>query len=283
MDDGANYMLNEGIHTLHKTTINCIIYNMRWMAYNIFEGAQNTFPDVLAVVDTAQPDLLVINEANGFDNDGKLDALASAGLQYYHIEKCGDGDQYHVALLSREPLHNVQAIRPLARAAILAEVRVPGVGEAGVVGTHLTPFSETKRVKEIECILAALKKYDDAAIVGDMNALSPEDTYPDNFLRALTPSQRKKFSANNRLSFSAIQTILDAGFVDIAVQTGKQDVATVPTQANTDPDHARLRLDYIFAMGKLAGLVVRYEVLVNETTNASSDHYPLVVDFDNAG
>lgn len=253
---------------------------MRLITYNVFEGAQDTFSEVLATVQTAQPDFLIINEANGFERDGKLEALAEVGLPYYHLEQCGDGADYHVALLSDQPFtEQIQAIRPLARAAILAILKLPVFGDVALVGTHLTPYSETQRRKEAGLILARVAPYINAMLAGDFNALSPQDDLPDDLYQRLTPSQRRKFGSKGELSFATIQAILDDGFADAAVLMGKNDVPTVPTAANADPDHAPLRLDYIFVRGKLASAVTNYAVEINDLTNVASDHFPAIVEF----
>ena len=74
------------------------------MTYNIYNGAETTIDDVIAVINEAKPDILTLNEANGFENDTrKRLAYVSeqTAMPYTHLALCGDGSWYHTALLSR--------------------------------------------------------------------------------------------------------------------------------------------------------------------------------------
>jgi len=42
---------------------------LTFMTYNIYNGAETTIDDVIAVINEAKPDILTLNEANGFEND----------------------------------------------------------------------------------------------------------------------------------------------------------------------------------------------------------------------
>ena len=141
------------------------------MTYNLFNGAIDSLNDAIAVIKSANPDILTINEANEFNKKNKkiLGYFADqTNLPYYHIELCGDGDDYHVAVLSKFPFTSVTSIHPMSRAAILAIINTP-LGEVAIIGTHLSPFDEGTRLSEIKLILDKLVPYNQSVIMGDLN------------------------------------------------------------------------------------------------------------------
>ena len=61
------------------------------MTYNIYNGAETTIDDVIAVINEVKPDILTLNEANGFENDTrKRLAYVSeqTAMPYTHLALC---------------------------------------------------------------------------------------------------------------------------------------------------------------------------------------------------
>ena len=42
---------------------------LTFMTYNIYNGAETAIDDVIAVINEVKPDILTLNEANGFEID----------------------------------------------------------------------------------------------------------------------------------------------------------------------------------------------------------------------
>ena len=255
---------------------------MKLMTYNIYAGAAATFDTIIEIVNREAPDFLTLNEANGFDLDKNrlLDEFAQrTDFRYYKLEKCGDSDNYHVAIFSRKPFASPAAVRPLSRAAIVAVINTP-IGEVAICGTHLSPHSEDIRLKELKLILDVISPYEHKILLGDLNSLSIKDSYPDSIIKDFTHEQLRKFTTNEKVRYDLINSLINNGFNDIAVLVGKQATVTVPTPVNTDTSHSKMRLDYIMVSDSLKEHIMDYEVVKNDLTTISSDHYPIVADLD---
>lgn len=252
---------------------------MKFMTYNIYDGAVITLDTVVQVILGANPDVLALNEANGFDAGDTLKNFAErTGFPYFELGKCGDGDEYHVALLSKLPFVAVEHIKPLSRAAILALIDTPNVGSIAVVATHLSPYSEDARLSEAQQIIAALQPYDKQVVMGDLNSLAQSDSYPVDLPRRFNEGQLRKFTTDGALRFDVMQSFAEGGLVDVAVATAKNGDTTVPTPLNTDVEHSDLRLDYMLISGNLQNRLKSYGVVKNEQTAQASDHYPVCME-----
>ena len=247
------------------------------MTYNIFEGAKETLPHIIEMINAEQPDYLALNEANTFSQDGNkvLRTFADATqMPFYDISLSGKED-YHVAILSRYPLKNVQRLESFQRACIAAEISTD-MGLISVASLHLSPYAEDIRVAEIERVAAFQKPYSNKVLMGDFNALSAQDEYGEDLIASFNHKQAKKFTQNGRFHFEAIGRVLESGYIDVGKQKGKEAESTVPTPANRDETHASLRLDYIFISQALVPHLRSYEVVKNEKTDLASVHYPVV-------
>ncbi|MEO8862725.1 MAG: endonuclease/exonuclease/phosphatase family protein [Candidatus Saccharimonadales bacterium] len=253
---------------------------MKLMTYNILNGAKTEMEKVLSVVTDEAPDVLGINEANGFDKDHHKvlkEFASSSSFPYFDLAKCGDGDDYHVALFSKYPFKNLTHLSGFARAAIAADIKTP-IGTISVIASHLTPYTEQLRMDEIEELISYDSALSYKVIMGDLNSLSRADEYDPEMLFAFNAMQTKKFTAKERLMFDATDKLLSAGYVDPAVVTGKQKVHTAPTSINEFRAHSNMRLDYILLSTQLADKLSGYKVLKDATTDTSSDHYPVVIE-----
>jgi endonuclease/exonuclease/phosphatase family metal-dependent hydrolase len=252
---------------------------MKLMTYNLLNGAVEQFDDVIKVVTANQPDILTINEANSFDtnNNQRLKEFAlKTSLPYYHLAKCGDGDDYHVAVFAKKPFISLKEIKPMARAAILVVVDGP-LGEIAMVSTHLTPYTEDLRIQEARRIINELKSYTNRIIMGDLNSLSGADGYKADIVKSFNDMQIKKFTANGKLRFDVMNTFYKARFTDTALALSQEKVITAPTSINEQEAHLNMRLDYILVSDNLKNKIQQYTVIKNVLTKKASDHYPVTV------
>jgi len=249
------------------------------MTYNILDGAVNTLPRIIEVIKKESPDYLTLNEANTFaSDDNKIlkEFAKEANFPYFDIALSGEYD-YHVAVFSKYKFKSVNKLQPLARACSITLIASP-FGELSIASLHLTPYSEDLRHPEIDLILDFQKQYPNKILMGDMNSLSKNDGYNKNIITDFNEVQVKKFTSDGKLRFDAIDKILITGYQDSAVLLGKNKDTTVPTSSNRDSAHAQMRLDYIFLSSSLSTHLSSYNVIKNELTNRSSDHYPVVVE-----
>lgn len=255
---------------------------MKLMAYNILGGWQDRIELIIDIIEEESPDHLVLNEANAFipDIEDHLEELTSRTSLSYSASAPSGKDEFHVVVLSKKPFNRVVFLAPLARAGMLFVVD-SNFGELAIVGTHLTPFTEEERLEEVEIILSAASRFDNVVIMGDLNALSPQDEYSHLSYETLNEKQRNKFAAGQEIRFDVVEEILSAGFVDVSVLQDKNDIPTAPTAIKDDEAHSNTRLDYIFVSSPLARYVSDYNVVKDHNAEVASDHYPVTAQLKN--
>lgn len=249
------------------------------MTYNILNGGEAGLHLVVDAVKNETPDFLTLNEANTFaDQDKKLlkEFAHKTGFRHCELGLSGEFD-YHVAVFSKYPLTQVKKLQPLMRACVISVIATE-LGEISVASLHLTPNTEDLRHPEIDLILGYQGNAKNKILMGDMNSLSPNDAYHPSIVESFNEMQMKKFTTNGKLRFDAISKILSKGYIDSAVQLGKNGAHTAPTAINEHSAHSNMRLDYIFVSESLAPYLQNYKVVKNELTEKASDHYPVVVE-----
>src|ERR1044071_6316066 len=147
---------------------------LRLMTYNVLTGGRYADgPGRLALIaDTIRsvnPDLLVLNECNGFEQDGyralfRLEAeLGMRGI----LAPAESG--FHVAFFHR--VGRVTEARLLSREvhhAVLAVTLELAGTTLRVIGAHLCPFGGDARLLEVQHLIRFLKE-DNVIIAGDLN------------------------------------------------------------------------------------------------------------------
>lgn len=250
------------------------------MAYNILDGGQERLGLIFEVIKTENPNFLVINEANGFEKDGKLNQFSKEiNLPHFKLSLSGEYD-YHTAVFSRHPLKEIKEIKPLRNAGIITVLETES-GEISIIGAHLTPNTEDLRLSEIDLIVDQQKQYQKKILMGDMNSLSTGDDYNEEIIRGFNETQLNKFTTNGKFRFDVINKITSLGYLDSAVIFGKQGISTVPTEIKQDEAHLTdMRVDYIFISNSLKDKVKSYSVIKNKMTEKASDHYPIVIELE---
>ena len=243
---------------------------MRIATYNLFEGAQDTYALLKEFVEQQDLDILCIQEANEWqDGDpSRLDDFsASTGLDSYVFGN-SPRTRFKLATFSRLPiLSSVVHTEGYWHCAVQTVIDT-GSEPLDLWNVHLNPQDEDKRLEEARRIAADLA-------VGDFNGLSRSDRYP-NLLEKLQVQGIEKFGAT-ALRYEVTDYLTKAGLVDLGAELGS-NTYTVPTQANQDMFHAaRMRLDYMFALPRIAALARSLVVIKNSLTDQISDHYPVVL------
>lgn len=259
---------------------------MRVMTYNVLTGGRDAEgPGRLAlIVDTirrANPDVLLLNECNGFEQDGyrtlfRLEAeLGMRGV----LAEAASG--FHVALFHRVGrLTEARLLtRELHHAGLAATLDVGGT-TLRVIGAHLCPFGGDARLLEVQHLLRFLRE-DNVLILGDLNALSPHDVaryQPGRWL----PRRRSRHllpESGGKLDTRAISTLEEAELVDVLRSQGSAE-PTVLTPLIGEFEDYQVRIDYVFATRSAAERVKRAERLSGGSAESASDHYPLLVDLE---
>ena len=139
---------------------------------------------------------------------------------------------------------------------------------------------EDTRSKEVDEIIKKVNQDELFLIMGDLNSLSPQDSYDEKQMLAQAKSLGiKKFGARS-LRHDVISKLLNSGMIDTGKQFTNEFQSTVPTPYNHDIFHfTRLRLDYIFTTKKLLEHLKFARAVKNKETEKLSDHYPVEAEF----
>jgi endonuclease/exonuclease/phosphatase family metal-dependent hydrolase len=268
---------------------------MRLMTYNILTGGRDGIDDsrlakACELIRGVQPDVLVLNECNGFDDRGFRtlyqveDALGMRGV----LAHASTG--YHVALFVRGAriveTHCLDA--DVHHAVLAATLEVEG-RRIVVVGAHLSPFGGEARLVEVQHLIRFLRE-DDAFVLGDLNSLSPRDTascrvddwLPRRRARHLLfdgslPGSSGK-AALPQLDTRAVAALEHSDLVDLFASPEGAFSPTALTRLCADWASYQVRIDHIFATRPAAERIVLRERVASPLAELASDHYPLFVD-----
>lgn len=242
--------------------------SLRLLSYNIRFGGVNRDKQLAAVINSCEPDAVILQEATRPD---VIERLAPAcGMKHW-----GALPGHSLAFLSRRDVsHHAWRRVPWARRRYL-ELDLTG-GGLRIFGVHLSAIhsnvTEQRRLHELRSLLGDIGRHQHGfhTVTGDFNTLAPGEQLDlgrlPARLRALT------WMTGRTIRWRTIQLMIDRGYVDAFRFLHKEaEGFTFPTR---DP---HIRLDFLFvpqaSVSRLAGCeVVREAPGVKE----ASDHFPLL-------
>ncbi len=259
---------------------------MRLMTYNILTGGSDGASDarlakVAQVILGVSPDILVLNECNGFERQGyQTFYRLEAELQMRGVLAEAESG-FHVGLFFRRGrLLETRCLRREVQHAVLSATLDVDGQRLKVIGGHLSPFGGEARLLEVQHLIRYLRE-EPAFIVGDLNALSPHDVgayTPERWL----PRRRARHSlagSPGTLDTRAVSALEACELVDLfRGEAGQAAAPTALTRLGEGFLDYQVRIDYVFATRSLAERVVRRERVDGELADAASDHYPLYID-----
>lgn len=240
---------------------------LRIMSYNIRFGGLGREERIAEVINTARPDLVILQEATHPHVVERLSNLTDMT----HI---GARERYSVAFLSRIAVEDFKwHHHPNLQRAVL-EVKLDGIR---VFGVHLrathSNLTERGRMREVRAILEFVSQYKDDfhLLTGDFNTLAPGELL--NMQKLPTRYKVLAFLLGGRITFRAIQLMIDAGYVDCYRRLHTDPGFTFPAR---DP---HVRLDYFFTPREYTDLVSTCTVMTEITDPAkATDHLPLIAE-----
>ncbi len=250
------------------------------VSYNILKGGKNGLEQLAQAVIGLEADCVGLLEANtwGEESEKLLNNFSeSTQLPFSFFAKANTN--YDIVCLGKtKPQTSVSFQNGFWHTALLNVFQTKEVGEVAIIFVHLNPKSETERVMEVQNLLNILKSYPHAIIMGDLNSLSPRDSYDQaTLLKDFQNQHITKFGSDNIL-FDTIKTIEAAGLVDCAAYKNNFSF-TVPTPANIDMAHSiPLRIDYAFVTANLLPFVENISIKTGGLFDKASDHFPLVLE-----
>lgn len=237
------------------------------MSYNIRFGGRGREERIAAVVKQAHPDIVIFQEAT----DTRIVERIAELTQMPHS---GAKRKHSGAFISRQAVddHRWHYHDQLQRA--LLEVRI---GDCSIFGVHLrathSNYTERGRMREVRAMLDLLKDHRERPhfLVGDFNTLAPGELL--NMQKLPTRYKVLAFMLGGRITFRAIQLMMDAGYIDGYRKFHSDPGFTFPAW---DP---HVRLDYLFTPAKFAERLESCSVMkdISEPAKAT-DHLPLIAE-----
>jgi exodeoxyribonuclease-3 len=241
----------------------------RLLTYNILHGGGDRITAIAEVINSVNPDLVLLQEATNAVNVERIaQATGMADHRTFQRQSLG--------FVSRKKVSFAQWIRPRISRHAFLEV-VPAGDELRVFGVHLSAvhaaWTERRRVLELRALLRSIDQHREGfhVLCGDFNTVAPGDEWN----AAKLPFRLKPliWLSGGSVRWRTIQTVLDAGYVDsFRLKHPGDPGLTLPTP---DP---HIRLDYVFVPQPHVTRVMSCEVVRHPAAASASDHFPVVAD-----
>jgi exodeoxyribonuclease III len=272
--------LNPGKRSHEKDNLKIVSYNV-WYGFTIVPERKKKW---IAWMKEQQPDVVSLQELNEYTSE-KLAADASQYGHEYSVLLKEDG--FPTGITSRYPIEDVKKVREGFHHGLL-RARIQDIYFYVI---HLHPSNHEVRKKEIARILNDIEQLpagSEAILAGDFNTFSQLDSvyYAHGRLESFFSERDKKYNERNlnngRLDYDELRSLMGSGLIDLEAESRTSSynfTGSFPTKLVKEGDHGdNRRLDYVFASKELAGKVSNAEIISDDTTQALSDHLPMVVE-----
>jgi endonuclease/exonuclease/phosphatase family metal-dependent hydrolase len=242
--------------------------SLRLLSYNIRFGGAEREKQLATVINSCEPDLVILQEAVRPDVVERL--ASSCGMKSW-----GASGGESLAFLShvgieRYAWHDLRFAKRRYLEVVLSgsDVRVFGV-HLSAIHSNLT---ERRRTYELRSLLSGIREHQNGfhTVIGDFNTLAPGEKFDvsklPGRLRAIV------WMTGGKIRWTTIQLMLDGGYIDGYRIFHKGDNGyTFPTW---DP---HVRLDYAFVPQAFTARVRSCEVMEHvPMARDASDHFPLM-------
>lgn len=248
--------------------------DIKVISFNILEGMKtdrpNDYDNFVAWVQEHDPDVLALQEVNGF-RQKDLEKLAARWGHPYVITNLKATDNYPVALTSKYPIESRRRITMhMSHGAIFA--RLAGT-DLNIVVTHFWPQSywhqpgdglgNDYRLQETNIMMdSTIRKFPaetDWILVGDFNSRSRLDYLP----------------ANATHNYAVTDLITTEGFQDAVHYMH----GTISDGVTYDFRYPGARIDFIFATPSILQRMKKAYPLYDEFVDKYSDHPAMYMEF----
>ena len=252
---------------------------LRIASYNILNGGEDRINLLSEVIRDINPDICGILEAVGWDETYKEIFAEKIGFKKFHIGKANS--KYNIAIISKVDFEVID-MREHVRHVIVKVLITEGAYNNSVIYfVHLSPINEDDRIKEVQYLLESIDKGSNILIMGDLNSLSPHDSYNKEKLYGMLKKENMVKYGVDQLRFDVVNFLEENNFIDSRIYLKKKFEASVPTPSVKDPHHLYpIRIDYAFAHKDWIKNIKTSDFLKNIKTDKASDHYPIFIDLD---
>jgi len=245
---------------------------IRLLSYNIRFGGRGQEAALAAVIRSADPDIVMLQEATDRAAIARLAELT--GLPNWDSRP-----KYSTGYLTRLDVqeHNWYLPRRSRHAFLEVALERP---KLRIFGLHLSAWfsnwTERRRHVEIQSLLHEIREHQDGLhlIAGDFNALAPGAVlrahHMPQWIRAMI------WLSGQDIARHTIQHMLDQRYVDVFRALNPED------EGNTFPTwNPHVRLDYIFAPERYQDAFRSCHVIRTPTeAKTASDHFPLLAELE---
>lgn len=156
---------------------------VRFMGYNIQDGALDKLPQIISVLQAYNADVLAIQEANGWlANDFAIaeQAAGELGMEYIYCQADNtsvdsNGNTYDLVLFSKLEIKNSETFSNVNNCLVRAEVVSAGGQSVQVFAAQIRPNFDEVGCQNVANIASAIKPYAavPAILLGDMTMPPP--------------------------------------------------------------------------------------------------------------
>ena len=251
---------------------------MRLLTYNILKGGEGREAEIVEMIRTAAPDIVIVPEVLRVDSFRRI---ATALGMTPHLAEGQGRIPLRVGLLSRLPILSFSTLRlwPVWPSCIEATVQAADGLPLTVYGVHLAAyypwFLEWWRTYQVRALLRHIRHATSGRhlLAGDFNAVAPEDRA--SLARAPLWVRAQTWFQLGRVPRQALKPLLKAGYVDCFREMHpEEDGFTLPSIG------PQVRLDYVLATPLLARALSGCRVVTEPAVATSaSDHLPVLAEF----
>jgi exodeoxyribonuclease III len=261
---------------------------MKIISYNILRGGQfeagNRLGQIVKFLGEEDPLICGLFECDQFDaNDMKIARLLESELGK-KIALHRTRSKSHIGILYDDSLTLLRVLtfdRFLYHGLLAVDFQYQDL-EFRVVLVHLNPYSSELRLIESQIVTQIALRAHHTLIMGDFNCPPPGsnlniEDFKKSF-QARTTNQMKE------LDTRGIQHIITSGFSDLwqdlNPQNKKGGTYPTPLGGKNEEYPYPVRIDYFFGSELFRKHCVRCDVIQTEILDYTSDHYPILSEFE---
>jgi len=256
---------------------------MKLMTYNIMEGGvkpeSSRLEKVLQVIAEQDADTVGLQETlltRGKENE-LINVLREKGTYPHSVVFDGQRDWTDttgVALFSKYAASFARVVGEKVKA---VEMTFPKMmGDLSVSNVYLSHVSEATRLPQIKEVLQELGRRKYSILLGDFNALSPQDKIPQSAVEHFSDRMKEKYCKDGKLCYDTVEAVLEEGYMDLGLQFHKSEEITDKTDLSGGTGaHTRpIRMDFIFAKPEVLPYVKEFVMVKEGVARIASDHFP---------
>jgi exodeoxyribonuclease-3 len=251
---------------------------MRLLTYNILKGGQEREAQIVEVIRSVAPDVVVVQEVLEVNH---LCQIATALKMSPYVAQSQGRIPLRVGLLSRLPVLDFRTLRlwPVWPGCLQVKVRLATGHSLTVFGLHLAAyypwFMEWWRAYQVCALLRYIRQTAPGQhlLAGDFNTIAPRDRA--SLEQAPLWVKVQAWFQLGYIPRWSLGLLLDRGYVDCFRELHpEEDGFTLPSV------HPQVRLDYVFAAPSLNEALRECRVITSpKAVTAASDHLPVLTEF----